>query len=120
MGSGTFVSSKINLSRSVHSDSPFSPYQQLATLPSGQHVHNMVVEDGGVWVSVGDSPIVHLYHALSATLMTTVDCTRAVVDLLRGKAGCVQTGELHSRPMKLLLARSEGRGSGSTWLITRL
>ena len=47
----------------------------------------MVVEDSGVWVSVGDAPIVHLYHAPSATLMTTVDCTRAVVDLLRGKGG---------------------------------
>lgn len=51
----------------------------------------MVVEDSGVWVSVGDAPIVHLYHAPSATLMTTVDCTRAVVDLLRGKGGYRRT-----------------------------
>ena len=73
----------------------------------------MVVEDSGVWVSVGDSPIVHLYHVPSATLMTTVDCTRAVVDLLRGKAGYRQKNyvAVHSRPMKLLLAGSEGRGT---------
>ena len=56
----------------------------------------MVVEDSGVWVSVGDAPIVHLYHAPSATLMTTVDCTRAVVDLLRGKGGYRRELTVHS------------------------
>lgn len=80
----------------------------------------MVVEDSGVWVSVGDAPIVHLYHAPSATLMATVDCTRAVVDLLRGKGGYRRELAVHStRPMNLLPAGSEGRGSSEYVVITQ-
>lgn len=78
----------------------------------------MVVKDSGVWVSVGNAPIVHLYHAPSATLMTTVDCTRAVVDLLRGKGGYRIELAVHFRPMNLLPAGSEGRGSSEYIVIT--
>ena len=63
--------------------------QALATLPSEQWIHSMVATGNSVWVNAGDTPILHVYHAPSASLLATVDCTRTVVEVLRGACVCV-------------------------------
>ena len=49
----------------------------------------MVATGNSVWVNARDSPILHVYHATSASLLATVDCTRTVVEVLRGACVCV-------------------------------
>ncbi len=59
--------------------------QSLATLPSGQVICDAVSVVCGVWVSVTDSPILHLLHIPSGEVLTCVDCTLAVMSILQGQ-----------------------------------
>ncbi len=59
--------------------------QSLATLPSGQVICDAVSVGCGVWVSVIDSPILHLLHIPSGEVLTCVDCTLAVMSILQGQ-----------------------------------
>ena len=57
--------------------------QALVTLPSEQKIQAAVAIGNSVWVSVQGSPMVHLCHAPSGILITSIDCTAAIMDLLK-------------------------------------
>lgn len=60
-----------------------SSSQALVTLPSEQKIQAAVAIGNSVWVSVQGSPMVHLCHAPSGILITSIDCTAAIMDLLK-------------------------------------
>lgn len=72
-------------------DASFSHAQPLLSLPENQLIQLVEGASGEtgeegerVWVSMRDRPLLHLYHLPSSSLLTSVDCTQKVNDVLRG------------------------------------
>ena len=60
--------------------------QAVCTLPSGQLIESVHLTGvNTVWVSVQRSPLLHLLHAPSGSLLCTVDCKPPVLHTLRCK-----------------------------------
>ena len=77
-------------SKSVFSLSLFQP---ALSLPEGQLigcVESAGGEDGEggerVWVSVRDRPLLYLYHLPTSSLLSTLDCSQKLHEILRGKS----------------------------------
>ena len=69
-----------------------SLFQPGLSLPEGQLigcVESAGGEDGEggerVWVSVRDRPLLHLYHLPTSSLLTSLDCSQKLHEILRGK-----------------------------------
>ena len=66
-------------------DTHMLTFQTLITLPVTSAIQSMVCVDQGVWLFVENSPTLYLYHASSGKLLSSVDCTSAVSNVLSSK-----------------------------------
>lgn len=54
-------------------------------MPAGQTLHCAVSCGNCVWVSLQHSSLLHLLHVPSAEVIASVDCTKAVMNVLKGE-----------------------------------